>query len=133
MSGADETSLLDIAAQLIKLRDLTERTGAVHEAQAFQLKAWRWVLFPESTEASCQIEVDVEGKIVTYPFTGKLAIPFNLKERGDFLTKGIHFLFGETWIIRVTNEGRVIYPLPHGKRKRSPARRRRARKPRSKA
>jgi hypothetical protein len=40
----------DLWTQLMELKALTENTGAIHELQVFQLKAWAGMLFEGSTE-----------------------------------------------------------------------------------
>jgi hypothetical protein len=49
--------------QLALLKGMTLRTGAIHEAQALQLKMWP-MMIPDVDKAEAQ--VDTERKIVTY-------------------------------------------------------------------
>jgi hypothetical protein len=49
--------------QLALLKGMTLRTGAIHEAQALQLKNWP-MLIPDVDKAEAQ--VDTERKIITY-------------------------------------------------------------------
>ena len=48
---------LSTKEQLIQLKAITERTGAIHEAQAMQLRMWP-LLIPQIQEAQVSVDTD---------------------------------------------------------------------------
>lgn len=54
---------LSVQDQLLQLKAMTVRTGAIHEAQALQLRTWP-LLIPGVK--SCETVVDVESQLVTF-------------------------------------------------------------------
>lgn len=85
--GVDE----GVRAELGRLRDLTRRTGAIHDAQLLQLKVWPRIMFPIIKHT---IEYDSEQRI--------LVIVMKLSEalvEGDELKKRIRLLEGWCWAL----------------------------------
>ncbi len=93
----------DQAEQLLALRDLTKRTGALHEAQVLQLKLWPRIVFQASTSA--KFDVNIEKFQVTFNITnGKLPkLPskqvISPAVARQTLNEWVKFLLGPEWAV----------------------------------
>jgi hypothetical protein len=130
----DSAKPLDVTAQLVMLRDITRRFGAVHDAQALQIRAWPFVVDPSLKKSECA--VDVENKTAAFAWEGSsLKMDFKYKARLKQLDINMKFLFGDNWRISVKLDGASIFPLKDTNvkssgrsRSRKPKRTRKARK-----
>lgn len=92
--------------QIGMLRDMTRRTGAIHEAQVLQLRMWPR-LFAGST--SSETKVDAEKKIVTYEVSGKISKSAKNKRLINELNRWTkELLWAETTVIIKFN-GKVVF------------------------
>jgi len=117
--------------QLILLRDLFERTGALHEAQALQLRSWPFCVMPKIDKAEAVL--DVSEKLVQYDWTGPPAKPPS-KTSFQNLWKWVRTLLGDSWKLCVKYNGAPIFesgPAPElnvkPTKKRKPAARKKRR------
>ena len=99
---------MDWTSQLILLRDLTNRTGAVHEAQVLQLKLWPFTI--DGNLKKTVSSVDIDNKTVRFDWIG-----CTLKTAKDIakvskLDEAVKFLFGKDWKIIVFADNLLIYP-----------------------
>jgi hypothetical protein len=99
-----------IAEQLMLLRDITKRTGILHDAQVLQLKMWPLILLPFSKSAKAKIdttkyeitfEVDVHGKL-----------PKDADTHFGRLNEAVKWLLGKEWLVRVKVRGKQVYRGP---------------------
>lgn len=93
--------------QLALLKAATVRTGAIHEAQALQLRMWP-LLIPDTKSATAK--VDTERKIVTYECKTTKA---KLTVKAKTIMKNItiwtrSILWDDTTIVFKLN-GKVVY------------------------
>lgn len=85
--------------QLRLLKDMTRRTGLLHEAQVHQLKIWPRVVFSTSTAASSEIDVKKKHltfKVVTPKPPDALECP-----EGEVLASWVRELLGDDWQVTV--------------------------------
>lgn len=88
--------------QMEVLKDWTERTGSLHEAQILQLKMLPVASLPH-IDTKFQIKVNVKKKYVRYDFKRnlKVKVPKDLKKRYDIITTAIKSYFGKEWHLRI--------------------------------
>jgi hypothetical protein len=94
----NQTSEDDTIKQLLRLRDFTERTGVIHDAQAMQLKGWITALFGAK---KFTIELDFEKFIVKYDIEQTVGRFSKSEEKMSNLLKYIKFLLGDKWTVAV--------------------------------
>lgn len=106
--------------QLMRLRDLTRRTGMLHELQMKQLKIWPRVFFDCDKH---ELTYDCDAKIVTITLVTKAALAFrDLERRIKALEDCIHTMLGPDWALLLwAKEGRKrLRPLYQGVRSPAP-------------
>lgn len=82
------------------LRQLTESTGVLHEAQVLQLKYWPWILFTHISNSVA--EVDLERRCVGFRLTiGDEEPPQDLNKRYRVMDEWVKTLLGDRWYIRI--------------------------------
>ncbi len=99
-----ETDLLD---QLSVLREMTRRTGILHEAQILQLQWWPWVVIPHCKDF--QIEFSHDNKILQYVIKTKGKPPTKYKKRLEYLANWVKELLGHEYDCRIVENGKVIF------------------------
>lgn len=93
--------------RLYALRDLTRKTGMLHELQVMQLKMWPLV-FTNAKNASC--EFGFETKQVIFKLdTLKGAKPKNFKARLEHLVKATQQLLGTEYAVTVMLDGKKVH------------------------
>lgn len=112
----------DYTSQLLRLRSLTNRIGALHEAQALQLRLWPFTIDSDLDKAEAR--VDVEGRRIAWTWEAKhppkwkpdRPYLFRLEE----LLKSVHLMLGDTWTVTIKVNGKTIFPVnkKNGKSKR---------------
>lgn len=85
--------------QLMLLKDLTERTGILHEAQILQLKMYPLVIFQNAKEV--RLELDIEKKELHFVSKFKIGNPKDFKVKCEQLESYVKWLLGTNWIVRV--------------------------------
>lgn len=98
-------------AQLVMLRDLTARTGVIHEAQRQQLLYWPYVAAPHLAGHTATYQHD--KRLLRYDFAvlpGKRP-PADFKHRLEALGRSVHALLGEDCQVVVRCAGRTIFSL----------------------
>ncbi len=103
--------------QLKALRSLTEISGALHEAQVYQLKQWG----PLALQHVQEIEIAVnlhDDPCVEFRAIGVTAeVPENLPALLAGLDRSIKSLLGSYYTTRVLVDGAVIFEVPGEPRK----------------
>jgi hypothetical protein len=107
MGGGDVVDALDMATQLMMMRDITKRTGALHDAQNFQLRAWGAIAVPKAS--SFEVKVRMDQKTVTYGFLGKAGMGKTVKtDRLAALRRSVEWLLGPDWTVEVVVNARPL-------------------------
>lgn len=93
-----------------QLRDLTERTGALHEEQLLQLKLWPMVVFDRDPDQA-QAQVDQETMTISFSiswkarFLGRLRLTqlqrLKLRQGAERLILWTQNLLGPSWSVSV--------------------------------
>jgi hypothetical protein len=91
------------------LREMTERTGCLHEAQVLQIRLWPFAVDPslDTTHA----DVDLEKRSLTYHWEAKNAstVDKNYRHRLNELSKSVDLLLGPSWAMDVRLNGVSIF------------------------
>ena len=105
--------------KLYFMRELTRKTGILHEIQVMNLNNWPLV-FTHAQEVVTQFSY--ENKLVAYEIVKvKGRVPANLRQRLEHLEKCVKMLLGDEYSITVFEKGEMLYPeKPHDKRNRNP-------------
>ena len=83
---------------LLSLKDMTFRTGVLHEAQISQLKIWGAALSPKSN--SFEIKIDTNSGVVVYCFD-KIKKNINIFKA---LNNSVKWLLGNEWTLKVADK-----------------------------
>ena len=106
---------LTATEQLVLLRDMTERLGVVHEAQALQLRLCPYAVDPSLESSVAEVNLDEKKVFFRWgsPQRGVTSQGFDAayKKRLKALDQHIRFMFGESWTVVVTMNGSSIFPL----------------------
>lgn len=86
----------EMLEQLMRLRHLTELTGALHEAQLLQFKMWTAILFTK--ESTVEITNKPKNKVICYVVRGTVD---NLKEKARQICDWTRTIVGNGWEIEV--------------------------------
>lgn len=112
----------NVREQVLALKQITETTGVLHEAQLTQLKIWGPVLIAHAKDMEIGValpwtenegtdkEVYHDDRVVEFrvkSIRGKP--PKNLKKRLKILDGSIKDLLGDRFVTRVTLKGKVIF------------------------
>lgn len=101
--------------QLMLLRDLTAKTGILHEAQVQQIKLWPFAICPNVGKS--EAHVSVEKQTIEYHLTPeKGQIKLNPKIMEKFM-EGVSLLLGPEWRIQIFGNGSLIFPINGSNRK----------------
>lgn len=106
------TSESEMSQELLSLRDLTRRTGILHEAQVVNLKYWPYVLFNISDH---QILPDDLRRVLTFNVKFSKKKPKNIKDLCRTLEQWCWALLGKEYMVRVRDARSGLY-LYHGSR-----------------
>lgn len=101
-----------LSPELMQLRDLTRRTGILHDAQVTNLKYWPYVLFEISDH---QILPDDLRRVLTFNLKFTKKKPKNIKDLSRTLESWCWAILGEEYQIRVRDARSGLY-LYHGSR-----------------
>jgi hypothetical protein len=88
----------EVRAQLLRLKDLTRRTGVLAEPQMLQLRLWPRVVFKDVLDA--ELTVDIEHRILNYMV--RVQKPPKGKDRDlrvEALCVWVAELLGDEWAI----------------------------------
>lgn len=97
--------------QLLLLRDLTARTGLLHDAQRLQLRMWPIVLFTHAKK--CEERVNIQDKEVDFIILQtKGKPPEDMEKRFASLNEWTKWLLGPDWLIRVKLRDKMIFRGP---------------------
>lgn len=91
----------DMLEQLMRLRHLTELTGALHEAQLLQFKMWTAVLF--NKESTVEIKNQSKNKQISYIVRGEVD---NLKDKARAICDWTRKIVGNEWEVEVKQKGK---------------------------
>lgn len=97
MSDADLISVSH-DQQLLMLRDVTNRTGILHEAQLLQLKIWPRLWFARSTAARSSVDVDKKSLVFEISVRKAASDDGTFAER---LGACVRWLLGNDWKVAV--------------------------------
>lgn len=90
------------------LRDLTNRLGALHEAQVLQLKMWPLVLFQHVKK--CEERVNIEAREIDFVLLQtKGEVPKDFKKRCMTLAEWTKWLLGGDWVVRVKLRDKLVF------------------------
>lgn len=108
----DSEELKAVREEVATLRDLTRRTGILHEAQVTNLKYWPYVLFEISSH---EVLPDDLRRVLTFNLRFTKKKPKNIKELCQTLESWCWGLLGPEYMIRVRDarSGKYLY---HGTR-----------------
>ena len=90
--------------KLLLLRDLTKRTGILHEVQVEQLKMWPLIAFEHATNS--EFTWDNTTKNVCFSIKTEGASPKKMNERFNWLDQAVKALLGPEWAIKVKINGK---------------------------
>ncbi len=82
--------------QLMRLRQLTELTGAVHEAQLYQLRMWNILLFTK--ESKVEVHNQAKNKSILFRVNGTVD---NIDQKAANVISWTRNLLGNDWDIAV--------------------------------
>jgi hypothetical protein len=96
--------------QLMLLRDLTEKSGALHEAQVLQLKLWPLTVFDTYANGS-EFQFSWEKHEIDFYLTtsSKHKPPKDMDSRLKILDTEVKNLLGDSYLVRVRVRGKVIF------------------------
>ena len=83
----------------MRLRQATELTGSLHEAQLFQMKVWCAVLFDRGS--TVEIINKADQKLISYIVKNKVD---NLKDRAAQACDWTRTILGNTWSVSVKDK-----------------------------
>lgn len=93
---------------LLRLRDLAERTGVKHELQCMQLNMWGFVVWPSSQ--AHVVEWDYPKREVRYQFRGRIAkLPKDFDERKEALNAWVKELLGDKYVLVIKHGEEVLF------------------------
>ena len=115
-----DTETKELQKQLFALKDLTERTGILHELQVNQLRMWSLI----TTHAvKSETHFDYEHRKVIFNLTEvKGPKPDKWKQRLETLTKWVQNLLGDQYTVSVQIKGKeeskcLVQPNSKNKKK----------------
>lgn len=82
--------------QIFELKELTKRTGILHDAQIKQMHLWVSLV----AGGKYTLEIDVDNKKIYIRYKLKCTEK-NIKNRGLWLDKSIKLLLGDDWNIKL--------------------------------
>ena len=91
--------------ELLRLRDLTARTGVLHPAQVLQIKMWAAILSP--TKGSFEVQVDPDDRNIVFEFR-RLNKKYH-QGHPQALARSVRWLLGASWVIQVKSAGKTIF------------------------
>lgn len=97
---------VNVASQLLALRDFAAKYGVLHDAQILQLKLWPRVAFPHST-ADTVAEVSLIEKMVTVKVVSTRKTN-KTKTRALMLTRNIRWMLGNEWSVDVYENDKLL-------------------------
>ncbi len=86
--------------QMLTLRDLTRRTGIMHEAQMIVLKNWAVLASPVGA-TDVKFEPNIEVKRICFVFTSEHDMDPEMK---GGLERSVEWLLGPDWSVTVRRE-----------------------------
>lgn len=93
--------------KLMALRDLTRKTGALHESQVIQLKMWPLV-FLNVKDSTCEFGFETKQVIYkTKKFAGRK--PSNFKKRLEHLVDATQRLLGPEYGVVIMLDGKKVH------------------------
>ncbi len=108
---------MGIATQMYQLKDLTDKTGVIHEAQIQNLRMWILIAVPNLRKYT--LGMDLYDKRIEYTIQrsrwGRVVDFFrkeNARSRYSNLQLGIRWLLGDTYTLRVMENKKVLYETP---------------------
>ncbi|MDE2425727.1 MAG: hypothetical protein KGO96_07455 [Elusimicrobia bacterium] len=94
--------------ELIKLRDLTRRTGLLTEAQVNHLKYWPMIV--DSCIVGCEAHFNYDKSELEYQMKVKeKVLPKDFENRLKKLEEWSQFLLGNEYLIKVKVNGKLIF------------------------
>ena len=103
----------DLWGQLEALREYTAIHGILVGAQVDQLKMWGRLVFEHIPKSGVEIQVDFEGKFVTYLLKGgKLSAITKQAKLVAGLDNSVHAMLGANWQLAIYHNDEIIYLGP---------------------
>ena len=94
-----------LTEDLLRLRDISNRTGILCDSQIFQLKLWASILSPH--KGSFEISVDQEDKVVTFSFSPTDTEITKPAQTG--LSNSVKWLLGGEWLVNIYLDSKIIF------------------------
>jgi hypothetical protein len=95
--------------QLKALREITETTGVVHDAQIYQLKHWGPIALQHVREIEIALKLE-EPPVCEFRAIGvTMAVPENFNQILEGLDRSVKSLLGRHWATRVLVDGEAIF------------------------
>jgi hypothetical protein len=103
LENASDPSLKE---KILLLRDMTRRTGVLHEFQVENLKYWFFMLYSEVDKF--EIMFDFEKSTLTYKvLSTKDSEAFHKNNNFNTLSEYVKFLLGQNTVVKVVSEPNV--------------------------
>lgn len=93
--------------QLMTLREMTRKTGLLHDAQVFQLKMYPLAL-TNATKVSIEYDYDKKNVIFNIIETQGRA-PKEIKKKLDLICQWTKTLLGEEYSVKIKTKNKVLY------------------------
>lgn len=93
--------------QLMMMREMTRRTGIMHESQMLQLKIWPRVLFQDSSKAEVSIDMVERSMYFRIAVDGSKSTAANgRKSAAERLDSFVKAMMGDEWHVEVAVKGK---------------------------
>ena len=99
----------DIWDQLKLLREITESTGVIHDAQVYQLKHWGPLALQHVKEIEIAVKLEDPPCVEFRALGVTMAVPENFNEILQGLDRSVKSLLGRHWKTRVLVDGEAIF------------------------
>lgn len=97
--------------EMLRLRNFTERTGVLTEAQVHQLRLWLLASSGKDFFKDYEIGWDFENKVVEYKLLDAdlRKAPKNCEKRFKVLDESVKWLLGPEYIVRIKSGRKVLF------------------------
>lgn len=98
----------DVVEQLYLLKDLTKRTGILHEVQRMQLDYWIRIVLDKAIDHTLMLELLGESRSVTFDVKTK-GRQKDIEIRLKPLTEWVKWLLGDDLTVKVRIGGELVW------------------------
>lgn len=93
------SSMSELQEQMVLLRDLTRKTGAIHEAQALHLKIWPRVQIDNCTFAEAHVDTEACSLKYLLTFKGRTPAKKLMTVHLSMIFDCVQWLLGDEWSV----------------------------------